>query len=242
MRLNRVFVDDELAENKLVSLPSDVVRHLITVLKMKEGESLIVFNGDGFSYHATIDSINKREVKVSIDRQESSNNESPLKLHLYQAVARGDKMDFTIQKSVELGVTEITPIFTERCGVKLSTDRLEKKLNHWQKVIISACEQCGRNQLPKLNRPKSLPELVGDSEVDEFMLILNPHSGKRIAELERSTHFSLVIGPEGGLTDDEVSAFEKNGCSSVKLGPRILRTETAGLAVIAIMQSIFGDV
>lgn len=241
MRLNRVYIDCPIQVDQELALPADAVRHLVTVLKMKPDDEIIVFNGNGKQYSATIKRVEKKSVVVNIRDVHLIENESPLSLHLYQAISRGDKMDLTIQKSVELGVQSITPLFTERCGVKLNQERLEKKYRHWEKVIQSACEQCGRNQLPKLHPAIDLASLLLQPIEWSSTLILNPHAGQRLASLPKREAFQLIIGPEGGLSDNEVSSLEKVGCNSIQLGPRVLRTETAGLAVISVLQSLMGD-
>jgi 16S rRNA (uracil1498-N3)-methyltransferase len=224
MRLNRVYFPDTLTVGGSVTLPSDAARHLITVLKQPVGAKLVLFNGDGHSYYATISEVSKRNVLVAIDSVEFDDRESPLTLHLVQGISRGDKMDLTLQKAVELGVTEITPIITERCGVKLPSDRLEKKLDHWRKVIISACEQCGRNRIPQLNSPQKFNAWLSHMSDEVTTLILNPHNGKSLRELTPANHFQLVIGPEGGLSESEVEQLEAKSAVSIQLGPRILRT------------------
>lgn len=241
MRLNRVYVDCPIQCEQSLALPSDAVRHLVTVLKMRVGEDIVVFNGDGFQYQATIERIDKKCTMVRVNTRQNIENESPLSLHLFQAVSRGDKMDLTIQKSVELGVHSITPIFTERCGVKLNSDRLEKKQRHWQKIIQSACEQCGRNRIPELKPAVQFASLLQQPMDWNKTLILNPHSGTRLSNLPKTDALQLIIGPEGGLSDSEIEQLEKQNCLSVQLGPRILRTETAGLAVISVLQSLMGD-
>ncbi len=241
MRLNRVYFPDSITVGETIELPVDAARHLVTVLKQSAGARLVLFNGDGHSYYATITEASKRNVVVKIENSELDDRESPLNLHLVQGISRGDKMDLTLQKAVELGVTEITPILTERCGVKLPADRMEKKLEHWRKVIISACEQCGRNRIPKLNAPAKLSAWLNTMSDEVTTLILNPHNGQSLRDLSPAQNFQLIIGPEGGLSDSEVEQFEAKGAVNIQLGPRVLRTETAGLVIVSVLQGLFGD-
>lgn len=245
MRLNRVYLDQPLQLNDRIDLPADAVRHLVTVLKMPAGSDIELFNGDGHGYRANLTEVAKKQVTVTITSQQLDDRESALQLHLAQGISRGDKMDLTLQKAVELGVQQITPLFTERCGVKLSAERLQKKQQHWQKVIISACEQCGRNRLPLLNAPIQLNAFI-DQQIAampslETLLLLNPHQGQSIRNLKQASQFTLLIGPEGGLSDQEVEHLLQKGATGIQLGPRILRTETAGLAAISSLQVSFGD-
>lgn len=240
-RINRIYFEGPIKVRSYVELPPDAVRHLATVLKVKVNDPIILFNNSGFEFHGRIEEVGKRLVKVEVIDQHSKNLESPFVLHLIQAVARGDKMDWIIQKSVELGVSTITPLFSERTGVKLSHDRLMKKLDHWQKVIISACEQCGRNELPLLNAPLSFEQLLISAKQLPGLLQLNPHTGKTIDSLSQGGERTIVIGPEGGLSDKEVEQLQQVGAEPIKMGPRILRTETAALVALSLLQSQFGD-
>ncbi len=241
MRLNRVYIDHSLSAGMQLDLPADAVRHLLTVLKMQKGESIQLFNGDGHNYRADIIELGKKQLRVQIESVTPSENESPLHIHLAQGISRGDKMDLTLQKAVELGVQQITPLFTERCGVKLNSERLQKKMEHWQKVIISACEQSGRCVIPKLNQPKQLNQLVGSLANKSCCLFLDPHRGVSIKSLSAQSEFTVLIGPEGGFSDSETVFAKDSQCQSVQLGKRILRTETAGLTVVSLLQGMFGD-
>ncbi|NVJ59111.1 MAG: 16S rRNA (uracil(1498)-N(3))-methyltransferase [Gammaproteobacteria bacterium] len=240
-RLNRIFLDQSIEVEKEIDLPAEAVRHLSTVLKIRENDEIVLFNNTAAEYLARVVLSAKRQVKVIVCEARDVNVESPLTIHLVQAVARGEKMDWIIQKSVELGVSEITPMFSERTGVKLSQDRLTKKLEHWQKVIVSACEQCGRNTLPVLHQPISFDELCKDQQLLENAIQLYPHSGASITELPKYDRYVLIIGPEGGLSESEVALLNSKNVNAIKMGPRILRTETAGLAAISVLQATFGD-
>ncbi|MCO7226207.1 16S rRNA (uracil(1498)-N(3))-methyltransferase [Pleionea sp. CnH1-48] len=241
MRYNRVYVDEPLAVGQAIKLPPDQARHLATVLRMAVREKVVLFNGDGFEYFAVIEEIQKKSMTLAIEKSEEKNNESPLNLHLIQGISRGDKMDLTIQKAVELGVQQITPLLSERCGVKLNSERMEKKLQHWRKIITSACEQCGRNSIPVLNSPVPVLQLHEIMNIDASYLLLDPHKGQSVRSLSAQDAFSLVIGPEGGLTDLENQYIQQHGGTAIQLGPRVLRTETAGLTAISLLQGLFGD-
>ena len=202
------------------------------------GDPLTLFNGDGFDYSAIITEINKKQCSVQISKKINPINESPLKIHLLQGIARGDKMDFIIQKAVELGVVEFTPIFTQRSNVRLDEKRLGKKHLHWNKTIISACEQSGRAVIPKLNTVISLNEI---KKSECISIYLEPDATKCFSSLKPADQTNIVIGPEGGFSDDDLSHLDSVGFNGVRIGPRILRTETAGLSAISILQSHFGD-
>lgn len=211
------------------------------VLRMRSGEQIHLFDGSGGYYSAILTDVAKRTVHVQLGDHVQTHNESPLKVHIGQGISRGDKMDFTIQKAVELGVSAITPLFTERCGVKLHADRWQKKLAHWQQVAISACEQSGRNIVPEIHKPAALENWVSQPS-DELKLNLHPSAKFGISGLEQPTHgVRLVIGPEGGLSDSEIELSKQHGFQSVLLGPRVLRTETAALTALTALQVKFGD-
>jgi 16S rRNA (uracil1498-N3)-methyltransferase len=242
MQIPRIYYPDTLITDEPTTLTQDATNHLANVLRLKEGHPIVLFNGDGNEYPAHLASVKKREVIALVDAKLSLSIESPLSIHLGQGVSKGDRMDTVLQKSVELGVQEITPIISERCVVKLSPERWQKKQAQWTKVIISACEQSGRNILPKLNPVISLQEWVKQSTA-QMRLTLNPKSDTRIAQLNyQHQGFRLLIGPEGGLSDKEVYYAEESGYQQINMGPRILRTETAAISSLAILQSHFGDV
>ena len=249
MRSHRFFTDIPLGINCQVELPADASHHCAQVLRYKEGDQLTVFNGDGFDYLATIITINKKRCEIDINKQIAVNNESPLTIHLFQGIAKGDKMDLIIQKAVELGVAEITPLFTERCNVKLNNKRLAKKLEHWNKVSISACEQSGRAVIPKINPAIQIENLQIDNQQTDDQKIgklitfyLEPTSEKSFSDYQiENKNVALLVGPEGGFSDRDLQQADKKNLYGVSMGPRILRTETAGLSAIAILQSHFGD-
>ncbi|MDN4501490.1 16S rRNA (uracil(1498)-N(3))-methyltransferase [Alteromonadaceae bacterium BrNp21-10] len=242
MRIPRIYHPDLLAVDADVVLSADAANHLIKVLRLRLGHPLVLFNGDGNDYPAELLSTDKRQAIAKIDAKLTISQESPLKIHLGQGVSKGDRMDFVLQKSVELGVDEITPLITEHCVVKLNEERWQKKHQQWQKIIIGACEQSGRNVLPKLHAPLTLSKWMQQS-TNQLRLTLHPKADARIQHLRcPKAGVRLLIGPEGGLSEQEIYQAQENGFESVLLGPRILRTETAALTSIAALQSHFGDI
>ncbi|MBQ4890553.1 16S rRNA (uracil(1498)-N(3))-methyltransferase [Shewanella sp. UCD-FRSSP16_17] len=243
MRVPRIYQPiNDLAVNQLVKLDEDGAAHIGRVLRMTEGENIRLFTGNGNDYLATIISANKKNVTVEIVENTPNNSESPLDLHLGQVISRGDRMDFTIQKSVELGVTTITPLFSDRCGVKLSGERLEKKISQWQKIVISACEQSGRSFVPKVRPAMTLNQWCAE-QTDALKLNLHPRAAHGINGLSlENTKVRLLIGPEGGLSEEEIAMTETHQFTDVLLGPRVLRTETASLTAITALQLRFGDI
>ncbi|PKG86475.1 16S rRNA (uracil(1498)-N(3))-methyltransferase [Colwellia sp. 75C3] len=225
-----------------VKLSDDAFGHLIRVLRLKEGDEVVLFNGEeAFQYQAKLIDVSKKQAYAEILTKEAVDNESPLNIHLGQGISRGDRMDFTLQKSVELGVNTITPLFTERCGVKLNAERLEKKLQQWQKIVISACEQSGRASVPVVAEPMLLADWL-KQETSALKINLHPKAQHSIMSLPmENTRVRLLVGPEGGLTDDEISKANDADFQDVLLGPRVLRTETAALTAITALQCRFGD-
>ncbi|WOT05594.1 16S rRNA (uracil(1498)-N(3))-methyltransferase [Shewanella youngdeokensis] len=242
MRVPRIYQASKLAINETVSLHDEAAGHVGRVLRMAPGEQICLFNGDGHNYLADIVSAGKKNVDVKIISCDINDNESPLHLHLGQVISRGDRMDFTIQKSVELGVNTITPLFSERCGVKLSGERLEKKIQQWQKIVISACEQSGRSVVPVVRPAMQLMDWCAE-DTSALKLNLHPRASHGINGLTLPNNkVRLVIGPEGGLSATEISLTETHKFTDVLLGPRVLRTETAALTTISALQLKFGDI
>lgn len=224
-----------------LELHDDAANHVGRVLRMNTGQALTLFNGDGFDYAATIVAVTKKQVTVVVTERTENRSEAPIKIHLGQGVSRGDRMDFVLQKSVELGVHAITPLFTERCGVKLSGDRLLKKQQQWQKIVIAACEQSGRSYVPTVHSPLSLSQWLADLP-PALRLTLDPEAQVPLREQQLTgEHIQLLIGPEGGLTDAEIAAGAAADFQPVRLGPRVLRTETAALSALTAVQYQFGD-
>lgn len=241
MREIRIYHPAPLADGQETELGDDAANHVVRVLRMNAGAMLTLFCGDNKEYAAQIIDAGKRTVRVKILSTQMSDKESPLPIHLAQAISRGEKMDYTIQKAVELGVASITPLFTERCGVKLADDRLDKRLEHWQSVASSACEQSGRNYVPKVLASDTLSHWLTQA-LPGTRLTLDPLGQHSLSDLPPPTSpIVLLIGPEGGLSPAEISAASAAGFQGLRLGPRILRTETAALAIIAGLQARFGD-
>ncbi|MFB2649336.1 16S rRNA (uracil(1498)-N(3))-methyltransferase [Shewanella mangrovisoli] len=241
MRVPRIYQPQPLAVNQQLNLDEDGAAHIGKVLRMGSGEHISLFNGDDNDYLAEIVDAGKKSVTVKVLSCEANPSESPLNLHLGQVISRGDRMEFTIQKSVELGVNTITPLFSDRCGVKLNGERLEKKIQQWQKIVISACEQSGRSQVPIVRPAMELQEWCSEP-TSALKLNLHPRAAHGINGLDLShTRVRLLIGPEGGLSAEEIAMTETYQFTDVLLGPRVLRTETASLTAITALQLRFGD-
>lgn len=237
MRETRIFHPEPLADDIEVTLTPAAARHLGRVLRLKAGDACALFDGSGREWPATLlDGAGRARTTRGL----GPDRESPIALTLVQGVSRGERMDWTIQKAVELGVVSIVPVFTARSGVKLTGERLERRLEHWRGVIVTACEQCGRNRLPAITDP--MPFGAWLSALDGPACVLDPAADTGLGALGRpSPALSLVAGPEGGLTADEIAAARTAGCTAVRLGPRVLRTETAGIAALAVLQALHGD-
>lgn len=240
MRIPRIFTSKLLANGEIIELEEPSSHHLSKVLRMQPGRNLILFNGLGGEFAASIVSINKKTVSVAIGDFEPCNRQSPLKLELAIAVSRGERMDWVLQKATELGVTCITPLFTERTEVKLDGERLDKKLHHWQQILISACEQCQRNIIPVLNEPMEVADWLPQVEA-ELKFVLHHRDNYGFPAEQSATSVALLIGPEGGLSDEEIAWAVAKNFSPLTLGPRVLRTETAPIAAISLVQYLWGD-
>lgn len=241
MRIPRIYYQGKLNSGENVVLPENASHYVVNVLRLKLSSELILFNGDGKEYWGEIVNISKKNVAIKIIKAQTGNNESPLHIHLLQGISKGDRMDFSLQKAVELGVNRITPILTEFCQVKLDETRLIKKNAHWQSIVISACQQSGRCVLPQLDFPQKFSNSILENKSD-LKLICHPDSQpKNLRELQAPKFVAVLIGPEGGFSLQEVKQAEQSGFLSCALGPRILRTETAGLAAISLLQTLWGD-
>lgn len=243
MRLTRSYVALPLHSGGDVTLPEESANHLLRVLRLREGGACVLFNGDGSDYHARITVAGKREARAVVERVEAVSNEPPLAITLLQGIARGEKMDLILQKATELGVTAVVPVNAERTEVKLDAARLEKRMAHWRSVIVSACEQSGRARIPSLAPPSSLQDAARASDAQALRLTLDPHGEHRLGTLavQPGQELIVAIGPEGGWSPRDRTTLGEAGFTGLRLGPRILRTETAGLAAIAALQSRFGD-
>jgi len=240
MRMSRVYIDQPLAEDTDVSLDERSSHYLLRVLRQKPGDALLVFNGDGHEYNATLEQVTKKQATVHLQSRRSPQRESPLHIEIGQGVARGERMDFVLQKSVELGVNIISPLWTCRSQVQLNGNRLEKRQSHWLGVVHSACEQSGRVVVPVLQPPLDIHSWM-TTPWNGSSLVLSPHSDTTLKDLRPAARVRVLIGPEGGLEDNEISEAEANDFQTVRLGPRILRTETAALATLAALQTLWGD-
>ncbi len=243
MRIPRICIFEPLAPDHVVQLPEQSSEHLARVLRLERGHPLVLFNGDGREYDAEISLLAKRSVSARVlGERTTPERESPLQLTLAQGIARGEKMDLVLQKATELGITRIVPIITERTEVKLDAERAARRLAHWQAVIASACEQSGRTRLPTLAEPVRLTTWAAALDADSGLrLALDPHGDHSPRTLPTFTRATLVVGPEGGLSDKDFGVLDQLDFIGLRLGPRILRTETAGLVAIASLQAIHGD-
>ncbi|EKS7792747.1 16S rRNA (uracil(1498)-N(3))-methyltransferase [Edwardsiella piscicida] len=241
MRIPRIYHPQPLSIPGEVSLCDDAANHVGRVLRMGPGQALQLFDGSNRVFDAEIISADKKSVRVRLNHVQEADRESPLHLHLGQVMSRGEKMEFTIQKSIELGVSVITPLISERCGVRLDAERMAKKQLQWQKIAIAACEQCGRNRIPQI-RPAMDLEAWCAEEDDCLRLNLHPRASASINTLPQPlTRVRLLIGPEGGLSAAEIAMTADYRFTDILLGPRVLRTETTALTAITALQVRFGD-
>lgn len=242
MPISRIFQAIPLTIDSTVQLDEAATHHLARVLRAKIGDDLTLFNSEGGEFEAKITNIDKKSVTVHIQKWIDRNTESPLELYLAQGISRGEKMDYTIQKAVELGVKKIIPLLTERCNVKLDEERREKRLQHWRSIAIGACEQSGRNYVPEVLAPVTLPQFLATIDAD-WKFVLAPLADKKLSEtpIAKNARVVLLIGPEGGLSDNEIALATKKDFTALNLGPRVLRTETAAVAALTALQFYAGD-
>lgn len=238
----RIYQAGALQSQTVVTLDEKASHHLARVLRASVGDPLILFNGEGGEYAAVITEIKKKNIIAEVKQFIAREVESPIHITLLQGIARGEKMDWIIQKAVELGVNKIIPLITERCNVRLKDEREEKRVQHWQSVIISACEQSGRNKLPELTAPQIFNDCISQIEAP-YRFVLSPHVDKKlmINKPHANDHIVLLVGPEGGLSEIEINSAMSHQFMALNLGPRVLRTETAALAAMSMLQSLYGD-
>ncbi len=242
MRLPRLYLPVPLRVGATVALDDNAFNHAVRVLRLKPGAALILFNGEGGAFAATLVEVGKRDAWARVTAALPHEVESPLQVVLAQGISRGEKMDYTLQKAVELGVAAIQPVFAERGGIDVTGERLARKVRHWRGIVVGACEQCGRNRLPELREPLTLADWLARPAVPGLRLLLDPAAERGLRGLEPPTDaVTLLIGPEGGLSPAEIAQARKAGFTSVRLGPRTLRTETAGVAALAAVQALWGD-
>jgi 16S rRNA (uracil1498-N3)-methyltransferase len=246
MRMTRVHVGTTLTPGSSVELPPDTASHLAKVLRARVGDELILFNGDGREFNGTIEGVRGSRVSAFVGDGRAVNRESPLAITLIQSVPRGDRMDFIVQKATELGVARIVPVLSQRSVVRLDAAQAESKAIHWRAVAVSACEQCGRNSLPKIDGVRPLLHYLGEAApCTGPRLVLEPESAPQpptpraagVAVFDAQ----IAIGPEGGFASDELEAFRVAGFTQEGMGPRVLRTETAAIAAVVRLQTRYGD-
>ena len=241
MRTIRIYQPGHYDVGHQIELTAAASQHVGVVLRMQPGESLCLFCGDNREFSATITVVQKKKVWVSIDKAQVVNRESPVSIHLAQAISKGDRMEWVVQKAVELGVSSITPLLTTHCVVRLDADRLNKKLAQWQAIAIAAAEQSGRNQLTNIHSACTLDHFLQQC-ITKTKLVLYPNASQSWRDYTLSTEdITLLIGPEGGLSEEEIMQSKASGFKALSLGPRILRTETAAIAALSMIQAISGD-
>lgn len=238
MRLSRFFIDAPLSLGQQ-ELPEAQAHYIGRVLRLGVGDAVQLFDGSGLEYRGELIEAGKKSVRVELREQLDGLAESPLQIHLGQGLSRGERMDWAIQKAVELGVAEITPIVSERCEVRLKDERADKRLAHWRQVAISACEQCGRSRLPLIHAPLTLDDWLAQVEAD-LKLVLHPVA-EPLTSHAKPASLAFLIGPEGGLSDAEVDQAVERGFAAARLGPRVLRTETAPVVALSVAQQLWGD-
>jgi 16S rRNA (uracil1498-N3)-methyltransferase len=242
VRLSRVFIEAPLASGAAVKLSGTAANHVMRVLRLRVGQELTLFNGSGGEFAASIASFTGSSVTVAVGAERAVERESPLQLTLAQGVSRGERMDLVMQKATELGVTHLVPVLTERSVVRLDASQAARKLSHWRAICIAACEQSGRNRPPGVVGPVMLGDFLRSDLKSGTRLLLSPAAPLRIVEVPRPAHsVTVLIGPEGGLTQEEQERALAAGFVGVRLGPRVLRTETAAIAALTLLQREFGD-
>ncbi len=243
MRIPRIYLPVPLRVGATVSLGEKAYNHVARVLRLKPGASLTLFNGEGGEFGAVLERTERRDAIARIETYMDREVESPLRVLLAQGISKGERMDYTLQKAVELGVAEIQPLFTERSVVNLKGERLTRRLEHWRGIVAGAGEQSGRNRLPLVHPPQALTTWLSEFHALGLKLLLNAGAARGVAELARPDplEITLLIGPEGGLAPRELAAAQSIGFAAVRLGPRVMRTETAGAAALAALQMLWGD-
>jgi 16S rRNA (uracil1498-N3)-methyltransferase len=241
MRSTRIYTPQALTLDATIELEQQASHHLGKVLRAQTGDEVLLFNGEGGEYRARISCISKQAVAVELHSFVKSDNESPLSIHLGICISKGDRMDFVMQKATELGVSQITPLLAERSQIKRNKEALAKKLRHWQQIVVSACEQSGRNFVPKVNGVENAIDWLKTCD-SQAKLILDPFCGSNTKTNQQVDSVALAIGPEGGFSDIEISQAKACDFDGLKLGPRVLRTETAPIAAITLCQIKWGDI
>ncbi|WP_049722780.1 16S rRNA (uracil(1498)-N(3))-methyltransferase [Gilvimarinus polysaccharolyticus] len=240
MRIPRVYCPINLVLNTPITLDDNAAHYLGKVLRMGTGRPIVVFNGEGGEYTGIISDVGKKHLQVTLEHFDNTERESPLSIELAVGLSRGERWDLVLQKATELGATRIVPLLTERTEVKLKADRLEKKWLHWRQIIISACEQCQRNRVPELAPLTTLTEYLSGANAEQ-KLVLHHRDNQGLPSVPSPHSAALLIGPEGGLSDHEITTARDAGFNPLTLGPRVMRTETAPLAAISVLQYQWGD-
>jgi len=240
MRIPRVYVRTSLASHSEIELDEAASHYLAKVLRMQAGRDLILFNGEGGEYAGQITQVTKKSVAVALGGFSADNRESPLQLELAIGISRGERFDYVLQKATELGVSKITPLLTERTEVKVSSDRQEKMHERWQHIIISACEQCQRNMLPELGEPQKIDDWLSNCQA-ELRFVLHHRDSQKLPAEKSPQSVALLVGPEGGLSESEIELAKNKEFAALTLGPRVLRTETAPVTAISLVQYLWGD-
>lgn len=240
MRVPRIYTHQTLGVELVIELELSASQHIARSMRMQVGDALTLFNGSGGEYGAVIHNVGNKIVQVLVGEHRAIESESPLGIQLGIAVSRGERMDWIVQKATELGVSNITPLVTERVEVKLKGDRADKKRLHWQRIAISACEQCGRNQVPTVHSLQPMAQWLATAKAD-CKLVLHHRATALSSATQKPNRLALLVGPEGGLSVSEIEAAEASEFQSLTLGPRVMRTETAPLAALAILQARWGD-
>ena len=240
MRITRFYFGGSLKTDSIVKLHHELTHYVVKVLRLKTGNQIKLFNNNEGEFLGTIVSINKGDISVSVDLQVRVPSEDPVRFHIALSIIKGERMDYAIQKSVELGVTSVSPLYSQFSEVKIKNkNHLENKLRHWEKIILNTSQQCGRLSLPQVREPMSLPELIEESKGNTFIL-LDASGSKNLNEVKFERDLCLVVGPEGGFSDEELKYASKK-VEIITLGPRTLRSETAPVVALSILQSKFGD-
>ena len=238
MRLSRFFIDAPLSLGQH-ELPEAQAHYIGRVLRHAAGDAVQLFDGSGQEYLGELIEVGKKSVRVELREALAGMAESPLSIHLGQGLSRGERMDWAIQKATELGANQISPIVSARCEVRLKDERADKRMAHWRQIAISACEQCGRSSLPQINPPLTLEQWLEQVEAD-LKLVLHPVA-EPWASHPQPASLAMLIGPEGGLSEDEVQQAMARGFHAARLGPRVLRTETAPVVALSVAQQLWGD-
>lgn len=241
MRTIRIYQPGEYSPGQTILLSASAAQHVGLVLHLEVGAEIVLFRGDDYEFQAVLIAVRKKHIEAKILSMRPLSRESSRQIHLAQSIIKGDKMEWLIQKAVELGVNSITPLLTDRCVVRVDEERLQKKQEHWQAVAISACEQSGRNQIPKILPTCTLEHYLLQTKAKHQWLLSPKAKNSWPASIHHDADLSLLIGPEGGFTEEEIHLAQQHQVQSIRLGPRVLRTETAAIVALGIVQMLYGD-